>query len=178
MTEPLTIVPRGTKCERAFAWQSKRALRLIRGGKGKTQHRYLHLAVYQALTEIASDEEAAVFQCYAADIARKASMGVRSVFNVLPDLEACGVLSVRPIKIEGTKANDMSEYTLLAMQTRVKQPAEGSCTGNQTSSCTGNEPSSCTGEDTSRAENLNKPLRGLLKKKEDIIAEAAQSLGL
>jgi hypothetical protein len=105
----------------AWAWQDKKALRAIRECFDGSSLPSVAIAVYVALTEIASDEAANSFETTLSHIAFKASCSVASVKRVLPDLESIPVVVVeRKPRLKGP-----ARYTLVAMAPNEPTIAQG-----------------------------------------------------
>jgi hypothetical protein len=94
----------------AFAWQDKRALNAIRERLDGNSKQPIALAVYLALTEIASDKQSDCFVQQLSWIAGKAGTSIASVKRVLQDVEAIPL-----VKIDRPKLKGPATYTLLAM---------------------------------------------------------------
>lgn len=90
-----------------FAWQDKRCLRMIRE---KCEEYRTALAVYYALTVIASDQEKNEFHTTHAWIAQMAGLSERTVRRRLEDLKRVGI-----IRISTPRLKAPSTYTLLAI---------------------------------------------------------------
>ena len=75
--------------------------------------------VYLALCRIASNEGSAVFTKPINYIATLASVHRRTVERRLPDLERVHLVSIARRKVEGTKENDSSTYTLATLSRKV-----------------------------------------------------------
>jgi hypothetical protein len=97
----------------AFCWQSKSARRLIRDVSDSTGNTATALAVYDALTEIASDRQSETFAVSQATIAKAAGVSDRWVRAMLPKLVDIGLVSITPNKLPGTKAQLPSTFRLL-----------------------------------------------------------------
>jgi hypothetical protein len=91
-----------------FCWQSKDARRQIRDAFDATRNVASALAVYDALTEIASDEQNETFVTAHAWIARMSGVSVRTIQN---HLKVLAELKIVAIKTPGLRAK--STYTLL-----------------------------------------------------------------
>jgi len=101
--------PRNIKDGSPFCWQKKKALRLIRKSfEGDTTSA---LAVYVALTEIASDAKAETFPASAGYIANKAGVSRRTAIRFIKPFEHCGLIAVTRAT-QGT-SHLPNTYTLL-----------------------------------------------------------------
>ena len=98
-----------------FCWQEKQVLRFIRDCFDDTNSVASALAIYLSLTERASDEQAETFDCRVREIAARAGVGYRTAMNVLPRLEALGIIAIRRNRIANTKERAPSTYTLLSL---------------------------------------------------------------
>lgn len=76
-----------------FAWQSKRALNLIREGYDDRAGLTSALAVYLVLTEFANQHRSATFSVLRRKIAEHAGMDRRTLTNVMERLREIGVVS-------------------------------------------------------------------------------------
>lgn len=75
--------------------------------------------VYLALCRIACNEGSAVFTKPINYIATLSSLHRRTVERRLPSLEGLGLLTIARRKIDGTKAQDLSTYTLATLGRKV-----------------------------------------------------------
>jgi hypothetical protein len=96
-----------------FCWQQKPALRLIRDSCDAEKSVSSTLAVYLALTEIASDEESETFTTTHAWIALKSGLSPRTVQDRINRLSEIGLLEVSTPTLKSP-----SKYKLLS----VRQP--------------------------------------------------------
>ncbi|GEM_PF-2286940 len=104
---------RGTpKQEAPFIWSSKRTLERIRNCSA-VKHYSTALAVYNALTWIASDEGRNVFTVEQETIGRRCGFNARTVRRSLPQLEAAGV-----VHISKPGVRSAATYTLLSFDTQ------------------------------------------------------------
>lgn len=103
-----------------FCWESKVALRKLREGLDSTNAVASGIAVYTALCEIASDEQAQVFTTTQAFIALRCGLAVRTVRSRLKDLEDLGLLLVH---VPALKAP--ARYTLLTTGTQGPPSGNG-----------------------------------------------------
>jgi hypothetical protein len=96
-----------------FCWQSKTALTMIRNAinneGGNTAYA---IAVYVAVTELASDEQSETFSRYIANIARRAGVSYRTAAIYLKRLESCGLIGIERRFVEGSKERLSNVYTL------------------------------------------------------------------
>jgi hypothetical protein len=103
------VKARGDKIEPPFCWQSKLALeRIDKAGLRNPAHAKL---VYLALTWIASNEGSSTFIVEISEIARKASVGYRTVWAVLPDLERIALVTIQRPKVRSA-----STYTICTIR--------------------------------------------------------------
>jgi hypothetical protein len=101
-----------------FCWQPKEAFERIEQGLERGASASAKL-VYLALTRIASNERSRSFSKPIAYIATLASLGRRTVERRLPDLERLGLVEIQRLAIAGTKARDLSRYTLPTLCRKV-----------------------------------------------------------
>lgn len=78
-----------------FCWQHKSARRKIRDAFDRAKTVHSALGVYDALTEIASDEESEVFETTHAHISQKSGWSPRTVQDRLPELEEIGLVVIQ-----------------------------------------------------------------------------------
>jgi hypothetical protein len=105
-----------------FCWQHKLALRLIRDSCDAEKAVSSTLAVYVALTEIASDEESETFTTTHAWIALKSGLSARTVQDRLNRLSEIGLLEVSTPALKSP-----SKYRLLSVRQPLqndKQPSQ------------------------------------------------------
>jgi hypothetical protein len=105
-------------CERStkdgpFCWQNKHVLRSIRDHFDATNNVSSALAVYVALTEIASNKQSEVFDRRIGDIAARAGVSYKTADKVLHRLEALAIVAIMRHKVSGTNENAPSTYRLL-----------------------------------------------------------------
>ena len=84
--------------EAPYLWQSKDPLYRIENSQSVRNHGSAKL-VYVALTWIASDEGSSVFTVEIAAIARKASLGYRTVWDIVKKLEELELIKVNRPKL-------------------------------------------------------------------------------
>ena len=101
------------KIQPPFCWQSKPARQKIRDAFDDEKNVSSALGVYDALTEIASDQESETFQTTHAWIAQKSGFSPRTVQDRLRGLADIGL-----VKISTPALKCPSTYTILA----VRQP--------------------------------------------------------
>lgn len=106
--------PNGT----AFCWLPKEALQRIEESLELGEAASAKL-VYLALCRIASNENSNVFTKPINYIATLSSVHRRTVERRLPDLERIRLVTIARRKVEGTKANDSSTYTLATLSRKV-----------------------------------------------------------
>ncbi len=99
-----------------FVWVSKDALQRIVEGVEDASSAML---VYLALCRIACNENSAGFVKPVAYIAQLATVSRRTVERRLEDLERLKLVFVDRRRIDGTKANDLSRYTLATLSRKV-----------------------------------------------------------
>jgi len=109
-------LPGWSPCGAPFVWLSKESLRRIEEGVEDSASAIL---VYLALCRIACNENSAAFSKPIAYISQLASVSRRTVERRLEDLERLKLVLVDRRKIEGTKANDLSRYTLTSLSRKV-----------------------------------------------------------
>lgn len=97
-----------------FCWQHKVALRKIREAFDRENTVSSALGVYTALTEIASNESAEVFQTTHAFVAEKSGLSPRTVRAVLP-----GLMEINLLEISTPVFKCPSTYRLLAVRQRL-----------------------------------------------------------
>jgi hypothetical protein len=103
-----------------FCWQSKAALRLIRESLDKERTVASGIAVYVALTEIASDQQSETFITTEAWVAMKAGVSVKTASDRIKDLVVIGLVKVSTAKLKAP-----STFTLLSVRKPLpndKQP--------------------------------------------------------
>ena len=95
--------------EAPYCWQSKTVRKSIRDDYDGDHFGTAVLAVYDALTEIASDEQSETFTTLQSHIAKKACLGVTTVKKALPELRRLATISYATPKLRGAIT-----FTLLA----------------------------------------------------------------
>jgi hypothetical protein len=95
------MTPRSRTPEAPYCWQSKAARRIIREYYDGDSFGASCLGVYDALTEIASDEQAETFTTQQSHIARKACLGVTTVKKALPQLRRLRVVDYTTPRLRG-----------------------------------------------------------------------------
>ena len=113
MTAPANALALRVCGDAPFCWQHKPALRLIREAFDADKTVASALAVYLALTEIASDEESEVFTTTHAWIAQKCGVSPRTVQDRLN-----GLVEISLVEIHTPALKSPSTYRLLS----VSQP--------------------------------------------------------
>lgn len=93
-----------------FCWQNKAARRKIREAFDRNNTVTTALAVYDALTEIASDEQAETFTTTQAWISQRSGVSPRTVGDRLRELAEIGLLAITTPKLRAP-----SEFTLLTV---------------------------------------------------------------
>jgi hypothetical protein len=93
-----------------FCWQDKRVMRKIRECFDKTHTVDSALAVYVAMTEIASDHQADTFTTTHAHISQKCGCSLRTVASRLKELQQVGLISIATPELRAP-----STFTLLAV---------------------------------------------------------------
>lgn len=109
------IAPRTIK-DGPFCWQNKAMRRLIRERFAELNCISSALSIYDALCELASDEEAELFKAATPTIASTAGVGTRTAQSILPKLEAIGVIDIAEQTFPGTNMDAPSIYTLLKLE--------------------------------------------------------------
>jgi hypothetical protein len=110
MSEPQTV-PRGTPTDEApFCWQARDALKLIRREFSDANTATSALAAYLALTEISSEEGAAVFKASQAELAERSGLKERTIRDRLTELVAAGVIEMSTPKVRAP-----ATFTLLSI---------------------------------------------------------------
>ena len=103
-----------------FCWQTKAALRLIRDYFDATGNVSTALAVYVALSEIASDEQSAVFDTTTGHIAKYAGLSARTAGPIVTSLAALGLVNIKentvPGFIPGSRIKAPSTYQVLSLR--------------------------------------------------------------
>lgn len=104
---------RGKPCkERPWAWIEKAIVRMIRDVFDATNDVALALALYLALTEIASDEQSDTFTKPISEIAKRAGMSYRKAWSILQRFLALKIITIQCNTVTGTKLQSPSTYTL------------------------------------------------------------------
>jgi len=145
-----------------WCWQDKRTLQMIRDyfedGHG---HSAFALAVYLAMTELASDAQAETFTAPISQIARRAGASYRKTAKVLNRFESLKLIHVQRKTVEGTKEHAPSTYTMLGTPCLTLGQRDAKCLpkssknrNNRNKPNTGNTPS-----DGSRRRVTLKPQR-------------------
>ena len=98
-----------------FCWQEKQALRSIRARFEDSNKTPYALAIYLALTELASDRQCETFQGGIATIAKKAGTSYKTTLEYLRELEVLGVIHIRRMTFAGSKLDAPAFYTLLEL---------------------------------------------------------------
>jgi|GEM_PF-2100849 len=106
-----TVTPRNST-DGPFCWQSKGTLRRIAEACDDRTDRAHVLAVYLALSWLASDKQEEVFAETKARIAERAGVSYRKAAGVLSFLERVGVIGVAENFITGSKERGPNTYTL------------------------------------------------------------------
>jgi hypothetical protein len=99
----------------AFCWQEKAVLRVIRDSFDATNSVTTGIAVYLALTEIASDEQAETFTRRIGEIGDRAGVGYKTAAKVLDRLESLKAIAIRRNKNPHSNERTPSDYTLLGL---------------------------------------------------------------
>lgn len=111
MAEP---TPRSAK-EAPYCWAAKGVLRVI-GERFQNSNKVpTARSVYLALCEIASDVQSESFRVKIALVADKAGVSYKTALEYLRELEIAGLVGVQRAKIEGSKLDAPSLYTLLPL---------------------------------------------------------------
>jgi hypothetical protein len=118
MSKPQARSPR----DGPFCWQSKAARRLIRQ-KLPTSKISSALGVYDALTEISSDNQSDTFDAAQNYIGLYAGVSGKTVQRISPDLEQLGLVAIKSNYIGGRNAE--CTYTLLPLGHNVRTPGHG-----------------------------------------------------
>jgi hypothetical protein len=95
-----------------FAWQGKATLRRIADACDGRKDRALILALYTAMTWLASDKQAESFTETITRIGERAGVSYRKTAGVLSFLSRLGVVEIRENLIDGTKERGPNTYTL------------------------------------------------------------------
>ncbi len=95
----------------AFCWQEKATLRKIRE---QIPNYGSALAVYQALTVVASDKESNEFQTTQEWLAQLAGFGWRTVLERLKDLQHIGVVEINTPRLRGPSTYRLCRSALFA----------------------------------------------------------------
>ncbi len=96
-----------------FCWQTKEARRMIRDKFAESRNVTSALALYDAFTEIASDEQNATFTASVPYIANLAGMSDRTAGPLIEPFEELGLILVKRNKVPGSKLKAPSTYTVL-----------------------------------------------------------------
>jgi hypothetical protein len=100
--------------ERPWCWQEKAGRRMIRTMfDSRPKQMSSALSVYDALTEIASDEQRNKFEAAVAQIASYAGVSPSTVWRLLPLLEELSLITIRRNDRPGSRLKAPSTYTLL-----------------------------------------------------------------
>jgi hypothetical protein len=97
--------------EAPYCWQSKAVRSLIREDYDGDHFGAAALVVYDALTEIASDEQSETFTTLQSHIAKKTCLGVTTIKKALPELRRLGAIAYETPKLRGAIS-----FTLLAVR--------------------------------------------------------------
>ena len=103
-----TTIPQRRTTDGPFCWQSKDVRRRIREAFDASNNVATALAVYDALTEISSDERSETFDTTHAWIQRMSGVGITTIKNHLGVFSELGLLQVSTPSIRAP-----STYTLL-----------------------------------------------------------------
>lgn len=106
-----------------WCWQEKKVMRAIRGhfeGKRRTTC----IAIYQSLTELASNNSSDVFPAFNAQIAELSSKSISTVKIYCRELVKLGLLRKRPRK-KNKKINLANEWGLLSPSVNNDYPTLG-----------------------------------------------------
>lgn len=96
-----------------FCWQGKAARRKIREAAADMKNGSAVMGIYDALCEIASDEQSEFFRCSHPHIAAKAMLSVATVKRALPILEELSLANVISNERPGSKLKATNTYALL-----------------------------------------------------------------
>ncbi len=116
-----------------WAWQDKRVLRKIRKAFDSQNAVASALAVYHALTEIASDEAVDEFTTTVPHVAHRAGLSPRTTGKRIADLARLGVLAVQTPKLKAP-----STYALLPFDSHSPTTGNGCRTISNGCATTGN----------------------------------------
>lgn len=94
-----------------FCWQSKAARRRIREAFDATNDVATALGVYDALTEIASNEQAEVFRATHAFISQVSGVGVRTIQKHLKSFRELGVVEISTPIVKAPSTYHMLRFT-------------------------------------------------------------------
>jgi hypothetical protein len=109
-----------SKIARAFkdgpwCWQHKQVIRFIRDCFDQEKNMTSALAVYVALTELASDHQSETFTSTIRQIASKAGTSYRTAISVLKRFERLGLVAIQRNIIADSHEKAASTYTLLRL---------------------------------------------------------------
>ena len=93
-----------------WCWQKKFALRMINDADCLEGNGGNALAIYTALTWIASDHQRDNFSASRRHIAARAAVSVSTVKRILPKLQQLGLITIEPRYIDGIQTGN--EYTI------------------------------------------------------------------
>jgi hypothetical protein len=110
---PVITPTRSSTPEPPYMWQNKEALRRIERTFDNVSSVALASALYYALTRIASDKQAEIFECKIKDIAAYMHKSYPKAREAIRLAEIAGVIRVGRRKIDGSSENAPSIYELL-----------------------------------------------------------------
>jgi len=104
-----------------FCWQAKAEMRRIADACDGRTDRALVIAIYVALTWLASDSQSESFTESKARIAERAGTSYRKAADVLAFLGRIGVVTITENILEGSKEHGPNTYTLGHSMPKVRQ---------------------------------------------------------
>lgn len=114
------MTTRSSTPEPPYCWQNKEARRAIREHMNGHESTSAALSLYDALTEIASNEEAETFKAGQPYIGTLSGLSARTVRRIEPILEQVGVVAIERPRMRGHHT-----YTLLAQGQGVLSQGQG-----------------------------------------------------
>ncbi len=107
----------------AWCWLSKEALRRVREAFDESRDVSYALAVYAALSEIASNNKSETFQVPCSEIEQKSGVSRRKIAGVLGKLQLAGLVAISANFVTPeSKERLPNTYTLLQLPSRIPCP--------------------------------------------------------
>jgi len=127
---------RDIKKTQAWCWQDKQVMRLIRENY-KSKRLTTSVAIYQSLTELASNTGSDSFNAYLSQIARLAGKSTSTIKKYTKELVGLGVLKIENRKLED-RINLPNRWILLTHSVSNSKPTSDS--HNSLNSISNNKP--------------------------------------